>query len=197
MNDLMDTIRDISAKAAAHSCSPYCPQQARGIPPRGYWEVMTRLAARLGYALERSREPADAHGPGCAGVTTGYSPVRCPGCGGNHGSGFTISITPGQVPAEEFSTVAHEFAHAFLRHSPRDAYQHLLKALQKAAGVYDKPGEEIQAELAAAAAGAACGLDTSSSICYVSGYVRQFRQVTEDDQYAALQAARAITEVMR
>jgi hypothetical protein len=194
--ETMNVIREISRRAAAHRCTPYCVTVARGTPPARYWEKALRLAAGIGYSLSRSWEPAERSGPGCAGSTIGYVPGQCPGCGGNHGGGHTIGITPGQPPAEEFSTIAHEIAHAFLRHPAQDERDHFLKTLQKMYGTYDRAGEEIQAELAAAATGYACGLDVSSSICYLSGHVRS-RQVQEDDQYAAFQAARVIAEALR
>ena len=66
--------------------------------PRGYRERLVKLVAELGIALEYSEQIAPARGTS---------------------SGGKITLLPGQSPAEEFATLAHEVAHEMMHRNER------------------------------------------------------------------------------
>jgi hypothetical protein len=64
-----------------------------GGDPREYGDKLRRFATEQGIFIEYSTEIAPARGMSCGG---------------------RIALLPGQSPAEEFSTLAHEMAHELL-----------------------------------------------------------------------------------
>jgi hypothetical protein len=66
--------------------------------PREYRDKLRRFATEQGISIEYSTEIAPARGVSSGGM---------------------ITLLPGQSPAEEFSTLAHEIAHEFLHRGDR------------------------------------------------------------------------------
>ena len=84
------------------------------------------------------------------GISVEYSPEIAPARGTS--SGGRITLLPGQSPAEEFSTLAHELAHELLHRGDRR-------------GSTSRRIRETEAEAAAFVVCHAIGLETGSAAC--------------------------------
>ncbi|MGH9697844.1 MAG: ArdC-like ssDNA-binding domain-containing protein [Candidatus Acidiferrales bacterium] len=97
--------------------------------PRQYRELLAKFVAEQGIALEYSHDIAPARGISAGGK---------------------ITLLPGQSPAEEFSTLAHEVAHEMMHRTERRANT-------------PKRVRETEAEAVAFVVCNAIGLDTGSA----------------------------------
>lgn len=135
------------------------PAKTRGDPSE-YLEPLKTAVSRHGIHLEynASITPAD-----------GLS------------SGGRIQLRPGLDPAEEFSVLAHEFAHELLHHNPN-------------ARTLSRSTRETQAEAVAYVVSHAIGLDTNTAARdYISLYDGNAKTLT--DSLSAIQ--RASSEILR
>jgi hypothetical protein len=99
--------------------------------PREYRERLRTFAQAQGISVQYSSEIAPARGTS---------------------SGGRITLLPGQLPAEEFSTLAHELAHELLHRGDRR-------------GSTSRRIRETEAEAAAFVVSHAAGLETGSAAC--------------------------------
>jgi antirestriction protein ArdC len=99
--------------------------------PREYRERLLTFAVKQGISVEYSSEIAPARGVSCGG---------------------RISLLPGQSPAEEFSTLAHELAHELLHRGDRRS-------------TTSRRTRETEAEATAFVVCHAIGLETGSAAC--------------------------------
>src|SRR5262252_1200561 len=97
--------------------------------PRGYRERLVKLVADLGIDLEYSEQIAPARGTS---------------------SGGKITLLPGQSPAEDFATLAHEIAHEMMHRDERRSGT-------------TKRVRETEAEAVAFVVCSAIGLETGSA----------------------------------
>jgi antirestriction protein ArdC len=117
------------------------------------------------------------------GISVEYSPEIAPARGTS--SGGCIRLLPGQMPAEEFSTLTHEIAHELLHHGDR---RHAT----------DKCVRETEAEATAFVVCLAIGLETNSAASdYIQLWNGDAQLLTESlDQVhrAASQILTALTD---
>ena len=127
---------------------------------------------------ERSRLFAVAQG-----IEVEYSAEIAPARGTSYGG--RVALLPGQSPAEEFSTLAHELAHELLHRGDRRAST-------------TKKVRETEAEAAAYVVCQAVGLDTGSAACdYIQLWNGDVEVLTESLGYirqATSQMLEALTD---
>ena len=130
--------------------------------PREYRERLAKLVAEQGIALEYSEEIAPARGTSAGGK---------------------ITLLPGQSPAEEFATLAHELAHEMMHRDERRSST-------------SKRTRETEAEAVAFVVCHAIGLETSSAsqdyIQIYDGDAKLLRASLEHIQKSANQILNAI-----
>ena len=103
--------------------------------PRGYRDRLGKFVTEQGIALEYSEEIAPARGMS---------------------EGGKITLLPGQSPAEEFATLAHEFAHEMMHRTERRSST-------------SKRVRETEAESVAFVVCSAIGLETGTAAQYYIG----------------------------
>jgi len=132
--------------------------------PRDYREDLFSFAAAQGVSIEYSPEIAPARGIS---------------------SGGRITLLPGQSPAEEFSTLAHELAHELLHRRDRR-------------GTTSRRVRETEAEATAFVVCHAIGLDTGSAACdYIqlwNGDAQLLSESLGNVRHAASQMLTALTD---
>ena len=115
------------------------------------------------------------------GIEVEYSPEIAPARGTSYGG--RVALLPGQSPAEEFSTLAHELAHELLHRGDRRAST-------------SKRTRETEAEAAAYVVCHAVGLETGSSACdYIQLWKGDVEVLTESLGYIR-QAASHMLEAL-
>ncbi len=128
---------------------------------------------------ESLRTFADAHG-----ISVEYSSEIAPARGTS--SGGRVTLLPGQSPAEEFSTLAHELAHELLHRG--DLRVNTSRRIR-----------ETEAEATAFVVCSAIGLETGSAACdYIQLWNGDAQLLTESLSHvrqAALQMLTALTDV--
>jgi hypothetical protein len=127
--------------------------------PRGYRERLAKFVAEQGIALEYSDEIAPARGTS---------------------SGGKITLLPGQSPAEEFATLAHEIAHEMMHRDERRS-------------ATTKRIRETEAEAVAFVVCSAIGLETGSAAQdYIGLYGGDAKLLGESLEYVQ----RAATQIL-
>jgi antirestriction protein ArdC len=128
--------------------------------PREYRERLAKLVAEQGIALEYSEEIAPARGTSAGGK---------------------ITLLPGQSPAEEFATLAHELAHEMMHRDERRSST-------------SKRTRETEAEAVAFVVCHAIGLETSSaSQDYIQIYEGDAALLIESLNHIQMSATRILT----
>ena len=118
--------------------------------PREYLERLAKFVAEQSIALEYSQEIAPARGTSAGGK---------------------ITLLPGQSPAEEFATLAHELAHEMMHRTERRSST-------------SKRIRETEAEAVAFVISHAIGLDTGSAAQdYIQLYEGDAKLLTESLEY--------------
>ena len=132
--------------------------------PRGYGDRLRKFASAAGISVEYSPDIAPARGMSCGG---------------------RIALLPGQLPAEEFSTLAHELAHELLHRGERRAST-------------SKRVRETEAEATAFVVCQAVGLEAGSAASdYIQLWSGDVQLLTESLGYirqAASEMLRALTD---
>ena len=130
--------------------------------PSGYFERLTKYIAEQNIALEYSEEIAPAKGTALPG---------------------RITLLPGQVPAEMFSTCVHELAHCCLHQTARRAET-------------TKRIRETEAEAVAYVVCNAIGLDTgTTSQDYVNLYGGDAKLLLESLEFIQQTSSRILTAI--
>ena len=130
--------------------------------PRGYRERLGKFVVEHGIALEYSDEIAPARGTS---------------------SGGKITLLPGQSPAEEFSTLAHEVAHEMMHRDERRSST-------------TKRIRETEAEAVAFVVCSAIGLETGSAAQdYIGLYGGDAKLLSESLEYVQRTATRILNAI--
>jgi hypothetical protein len=130
--------------------------------PREYRERLEKFVAEQTIALEYSDEIAPARGTSAGGK---------------------ITLLPGQSPAEEFTTLAHELAHEMMHHDERR-------------NSTSKRSRETEAEAVAFVVCHAIGLETgSASQDYIQLYEGDAKLLSESLQYIQHTATRILNAI--
>jgi antirestriction protein ArdC len=130
--------------------------------PRGYRERLGKFVAERGIALEYSDEIAPARGTS---------------------SGGKITLLPGQSPAEEFATLAHEVSHELMH---RDARRSSTS----------KRIRETEAEAVAFVVCSAIGLEAGSSAAdYIGLYGGDAKLLSESLEYVQRTATQILNSI--
>jgi hypothetical protein len=113
------------------------------------------------------------------GISVEYSSDIAPARGTS--SGGRIALLPGQLPAEEFSTLAHELAHELLHRGDRR-------------GSTSRRIREIEAEATAFVVSHAVGLETGSAACdYIQLWSGDAQRLTQSLGYVRQAASQMLT----
>jgi antirestriction protein ArdC len=130
--------------------------------PREYRERLAKFVADQGIALEYSDEIAPAHGTS---------------------SGGNITLLPGQSPAEEFATLAHETAHEMMHRDERRSST-------------SKRIRETEAEAVAYVVCSAIGLETGSAAeDYIGLYGGDAKLLSECLEYVQRTATQILNAI--
>jgi hypothetical protein len=130
--------------------------------PREYRERLAKFVAGQGIALEYSEAIAPARGTS---------------------SGGKIALLPGQSPAEEFATLAHEVAHELMHRAERR-------------NATTKRIRETEAEAVAFVVCSAIGLDTGTAAQdYIGLYGGDAKLLTESLQYVQQSASQILNAI--
>jgi len=130
--------------------------------PSAYFDRLVKFVAAQGFALEYSEEIAPAKGTATRG---------------------TITLLPGQTPAELLATLAHETAHALMHFSQRRAET-------------TKRIRETEAEAVAFVVCNAIGLETgTSSADYIGLYAGDAKLLTQSLEYVQQTANHILTAI--